>query len=91
MSNARQILAMLQSRAEGDDEHFFFDSLADCCCRSEARLSNPGGGPERGCGKARETSCLRQAVAVPPASPRGELVNLIEMRTPRFELDSVVM
>ena len=23
MSNARQILAMLQSRAEGDDEHFF--------------------------------------------------------------------
>ena len=91
MSNARQILAMLQSKAEGDDEHFF--SIALQIAAAEARQGHRTLAEDlrEAVDKARETSCSRQAVAVPLASPRGELINLIAMRTPRFELDSVVM
>jgi hypothetical protein len=91
MSNAKQILAMLQSKADGDDEHFY--SIALQIAAAEARQGRRTLAEDLrvAVDKARGRSSTGQTVAVPFASPRGDLADLIEMRPARFSLDSVVM
>ena len=91
MSNARQILAMLRSRAEGDEEQFF--TIALQIAAAEARQGHKTVALELrdAVEKARSNSGRGQTVAVPFATPRGDLADLLELRDPRHRLSDVVL
>lgn len=90
MSSAKQILALLRSRAEGDDEQFY--SIVLQIAAAEARQ-----------GRRSTAEALREAVAaargrksdsavaIPFSRPRGDLEGLIELREARFRLSDVVL
>ena len=90
VSNAKQILAMLQSRAEGDDEQFY--SIALQVAAAEARQGH------RSSAEAIRAAVeiarqQRQSTPVPIAfsRPRGDLDGVIEFRDPRLLLKDVVL
>ena len=91
MSNAKQILAMLRSRAEGDDDAFF--SIALQVAASEARQGRRETAQEMRTeiDKARARNSRGASVAIPFASPRGSLEGLLEMRDPRYKFKDVVL
>ena len=91
MSNTKQILAMLESRADGDDEQFF--AIALQIAASEARSGHRSTAEQlrSAVEKAREQTGKGPSVAVPFAMPRGNLADLIELRAPRYELDHVTL
>jgi SpoVK/Ycf46/Vps4 family AAA+-type ATPase len=91
VSNAKQILAMLRSRAEGDEEAFF--SIALQVAASEARQGRRQTAEEMRAeiDKARARASRGASVAVPFAHPRGSLEGLLEMRQARFKLGDVVL
>jgi len=91
LSNVKQILAMLRSRAEGDDETFF--SIALQVAAAEARQGHREVAEEMRAevDKARASSGRGQSVPIQFASPRGSLEGLLELRNPRFNLKDVVL
>jgi len=91
VSNAKQIIAMLRSRAEGDDDTFF--SIALQVAASEARQGRRETAQEMRSEieKARAQSSRGQSVPIPFAAPRGSLEGLIEMREARYTLKDVVL
>jgi SpoVK/Ycf46/Vps4 family AAA+-type ATPase len=91
LSNAKQILAMLKSRAEGDDEMFY--SIALQIAASEARQGRRQTAEEMRAeiDKARARNSRGASVPISLASPRGNLEGLLEMRSPRFMLKDVVL
>lgn len=91
MTNARQILAMLRSRAEGDEEAFF--SIALQIAASEARQGHRQTAEEMRAevDKARAKKGRGASVAIPFAQPRGEIEGLLEVRQARFKLSDVVL
>ncbi len=91
MSNAKQILAMLKSRAEGDEELFY--SIALQVAAAEARQGRRDTAQEMRAeiDKARARSSRGAAVAIPFAHPRGSLEGLLEMREARYKLHDVVL
>lgn len=91
MSNAKQILAMLKSRTEGDDERFF--SIALQVAAAEARQGRKQAAEELRAevDRARARSSRGASVAIPFARPRGDLEGLLEMRQPRFKMKDVVL
>jgi SpoVK/Ycf46/Vps4 family AAA+-type ATPase len=91
LSNVKQILAMLRSRAEGDDETFF--SIALQVAAAEARQGHREVAEEvrAAVDKARAHSSRGQSVPIQLASPRGGLEGLLELRNPRFTLKDVVL
>ncbi|MEQ5828864.1 ATP-binding protein [Sulfitobacter sp. NFXS29] len=90
MSNARQILSMLNSRAVGDEEHFL--SVALQVAAGEARQ-----------GRQSSADAIRDAVQkirggadkphvpISFSKPRGDLDGLLDMREPRYRLCDVVL
>ena len=91
MSNAKQIIAMLRSRADGDDDTFF--SIALQVAASEARQGRRETAQEMRSEieKARAHNSRGQSVPIPFAAPRGNLEGLIEMREARYTLKDVVL
>jgi AAA+ superfamily predicted ATPase len=91
VSNAKQILAMLRSRAEGDDDAFF--SIALQVAASEARQGRRETAQEMRAeiDKARARGTRGASVAIPFAHPRGSLEGLLEMREARYKLKDVVL
>jgi SpoVK/Ycf46/Vps4 family AAA+-type ATPase len=91
VSNAKQILAMLKSRAEGDDEAFF--SIALQIAAAEARQGRRQTAEEMRAeiDKARAKTSRGASIPVPLAAPRGNLEGLLELRKPRFKLKDVVL
>lgn len=91
MSNAKQIIAMLRSRAEGDDESFF--SIALQIAASEARQGRRQSAEEMRAevDKARAKNARGASVPIQFAQPRGSVEGILEMREPRFELRDVVL
>ena len=91
MSNTKQILAMLRSRAEGDEESFF--SIALQVAAAEARQGHRQIAEElrTEVDKARAKTSRGASVAIPFSSPRGSLEGLLELRQPRFNLKDVVL
>jgi SpoVK/Ycf46/Vps4 family AAA+-type ATPase len=91
VSNAKQIIAMLRSRAEGDDDTFF--SIALQVAASEARQGRRETAIEMRTeiDKARALGSRGASVAIPFAAPRGNLEGLLEMREPRYTLNDVVL
>ncbi|WP_363351704.1 ATP-binding protein [Methylocystis echinoides] len=90
MSNAKQILAMLRSRAEGDDDLFL--SIALQIAASEARQGHRSTADQiRSAVEAARTAKKASSVAIPFARPRGDLEGLLEHRKPRYTLKDVVL
>lgn len=91
MSNTKQILALLRSRAEGDDDAFF--SIALQVAAAEARQGRREFAQElrSEIDKARATTSRGASVAIPFSVPRGSLEGLLEMRDPKFKLKDVVL
>lgn len=82
---------MLRCRAAGDEEQFF--TIALQVAAAEARQGHRGvaEGLRDAVEKARADSGPGQTVAVPFAAPRGDLVDLIELRSSSHRLDDVVL
>ena len=91
MSNAKQILAMIRSRAEGDEDAFF--SIALQVAAAEARQGHRQIADElrSEIDKARLRTGRGRSVAIPFSTPRGSLEGLLEHRAPRFTLKDVVL
>lgn len=91
MSNAKQILAMLRSRAEGDDESFY--SIALQVAAAEARQGHRTTAEElrAAVDSARAARSRGASVAIPFGEPRGKLEGLIELCGPRIKLKDVVL
>lgn len=91
MSNVKQIIAMLRSRAEGDDEAFY--SIALQVAASEARQGHRQTAEDlrSEVDKARAKRSPGASVPIKFASPRGNVEGLLEMRDPRFKLKDVVL
>ena len=91
MSNTKQILAMLRSRAEGDEDAFF--SIALQIAASEARQGRRESAQEMRAeiDKARARNSRGASVPISLAAPRGSLEGLLEMREPRFRLKDVIL
>ncbi len=91
MSNTKQILAMLKSRASGDDELFY--SIALQVAASEARQGRKTTATEirEAVQDARGETGQSQGVAIPFGTPKGDLADLLELKKPRFKLGDVVL
>lgn len=91
MSNAKQILAMLRSRAEGDDERFY--SIALQIAASEARQGHRTTAEElrAAVDEARGKASRGASVAIPFAKPRGDLESLIDLKSTKLRLSDVVL
>ena len=91
MSSAKQILALLQSRAEGDDERFFSIALQVAAAEARQGRRQTAEDMRAEIDKARARNSIGASVAIPFAQPRGELEGLLEMRQPRFKFKDVVL
>jgi SpoVK/Ycf46/Vps4 family AAA+-type ATPase len=91
MSNAKQILAMLRSRVEGDEEQFY--SIALQVAASEARQGRRTTADElrAAVDEARGKNGRGAYVAIPFARPRGELENLIDLKATQLRLADVIL
>jgi SpoVK/Ycf46/Vps4 family AAA+-type ATPase len=91
VSNVKQILAMLKSRAEGDDEAFF--SVALQIAAAEARQGRRQNADEMRAeiDKARARTSRGASIPIQFAAPRGNVEGLLELRKPRFKLKDVVL
>ncbi len=91
MSNTKQILAMLRSRAEGDDDQFY--SIALQVAAAEARRGHRQTAEElrAAVDDARSARGTTASVAVPFAAPRGDLEGLLDLREVRTTLSNVIL
>ena len=92
MSDTRQIVAMLQSRAEGDDDQFY--SIALQVAASAARQGHRRTAEDirSAVDEARSASpASHSSVVVPFSAPRTSLEGLLELRQPRVRLSDVVL
>jgi SpoVK/Ycf46/Vps4 family AAA+-type ATPase len=91
MSNTKQILAMLKSRTEGDDERFY--SIVLQIAASEARKGHRTTAEElrTAVDDARAATSRGPSVAIPFSQPRGELEALIDLQEPKLKLKDVIL
>lgn len=91
MTNTKQILALLRSRAEGDDDAFF--SIALQVAAAEARQGHKTTAEEMRVEIERARARRPRGPSIPIAfnQPRGNLEGLIEVREPRFRMKDVVL
>lgn len=91
MSNTRQIVAMLRSRAEGDDDQFY--SIALQVAASAARQGHRQTAEDirSAVDEARSAPASHSSVVVPFSAPRASLEGLLELRQARVRLSDVVL
>ncbi|WP_170573595.1 AAA family ATPase [Ruegeria atlantica] len=91
MSNVKQILSMLRSRAEGDEDQFL--AIALQVAAAEARQGRRSSAEQiRSAVEAlRSSRNDRAAVHVDIARPRGDLEGLLDLRDPQLRLSDVVL
>jgi len=82
---------MLRCRADGDDEQFFTIALQVAAAEARQGHRSVAEGIREAVEKARVSTGRGQTVAVPFAAPRGDLADLIELRSPSHRLDDVVL
>ena len=91
MSNTRQIVAMLRSRAEGDDDQFY--SIALQVAASAARQGHRQTAEDirSAVDEARSAPQSHSSAVVPFSAPRASLDGLLEPRQARVRLSDVVL
>jgi len=91
MSNTKQILAMLESRAENDDERFFAIALQVAAAEARSGRRDSANALRDAVEEARKNSPSRQRVPVSIATPRGDLADILVLRKPRCKLSDVAL
>ncbi len=91
MSNAKQILAMLESRADDDDERFYAIALQVAAAEARSGRRKTAAALRDAIEGARSRSPARQRVPVSIATPRGDLADVLVLREPRYRLSDVAM
>lgn len=91
MSNTKQILAMLKSRVDGNDEQFY--SIALQVAAAEARKGRKSTAEEirEMVDEARLTYSKGASVPISFARPRGDLESLIDFKEAKLKLSNVVL
>lgn len=91
MSNAKQILSMLRSRADGDEERFL--SIALQVAAAEARQGHRTNAEElrSAVDAIRAQRGDSPGVPVAFAQPRGELGSVLDLRDPQIRLSNIVL
>ncbi len=91
MSNTKQILAMLKSRVDGNDEQFY--SIALQVAAAEARKGRRSTAEEirSVVDDARSAQSRGPSVPISFARPRGELESLIDFKEAKLKLSDVVL
>jgi len=91
MPSAKQILALLKSRANGDDEQFY--SIALQIAASEARQGRRSTAEElrKAIDDARTGRIERDSVPVAISRPRGALEGLIDYQNPTIRMGDVII
>ncbi len=91
MSNAKQILAMLESRADDDDERFYAIALQVAASEARSGRRDTATALRDAVEGARSRHPSRQRVPVSIATPRGDLADILVLRSPRYKLADVAM
>ena len=91
MSNTKQILAMLESRAENDDERFFAIALQVAAAEARSGRRETANALRDAVEEARKNSPARQRVPVSIATPRGDLADILVLRKPKYKLSDVAL
>ncbi|MDE0591305.1 AAA family ATPase [Halocynthiibacter sp. C4] len=89
MSSAKQIIAMLRSRADGDDEMFYSVALQAAAAEARRGRKTIAEDIRAAVQDARKYAERGQVVPIRIDEPRGELEGLLELRNARFDLDAV--
>ena len=82
---------MLRCRTAGDDEQFFTIALQIAAAEARQGHRHVAERIREAVEEARGNTGQGQTVAVPFAAPRGNLADLMELRTPSHRLDDVVL
>lgn len=90
LSNTKQILAMIRSQAEGDEEQFF--SIALQVAAAEARKGHRNIAVElrQAVDEARSAAPRGPSVPIPFGEPSGDLSGLLELRNPELKMRDVI-
>ena len=91
MSSSKHIVALLRSRAEGDDEQFYSIALQVAAAGARQGHRTTANEIRAAVDEARSTNGVAPSVVVPFAVPRGELAGLLDLRKPRATLSNVVV
>ncbi|WP_193169975.1 AAA family ATPase [Nisaea nitritireducens] len=91
MANTKQILAMLKSRAAGDDELFYSIALQVAAAEARQGRRTTAEDIRAAVDEARAASGSGPSVPISIAKPRGDLQGLIELREPKIGLRDVVL
>lgn len=91
MSNAKQIISLLRSHAEGDEEQFL--SIALQVAAAEARQGHRSTAEEirTAVETVRGQRGDRPTVPISFAKPRGDLSSILDMRDPQIRVDDVIL
>ena len=89
MSSAKQIIAMLRSRADGDDEMFYSVALQAAAAEARRGRKTIAEDIRAAVQDARKHAERGEVVPIRIDEPRGELEGLLELRTARIDLDAV--
>lgn len=91
MSNVKQILSMLRSRAEGDEDQFLAIALQIAAAEARQGRRSSAEKIRDAVETLRGSGGDRAAVHVDIARPRGDLEGLLDLRDPQIRLSDVVL
>lgn len=97
MASAQQIIALLNSHVQGDQEQFLSIALQVAAGEARAGRRDTADQLRRLVQKARNEAAgaklelAKEAGAIPIARPRGELQNLVSVQYPRLHLSDMVL
>ena len=91
MSNTKQILSMLRSRAEGDEDQFLAIALQVAAAEARQGRRTSAEQLRAAVEKLRRGGGDEASVHIALARPRGDLEGLLDLRNPAFRLSHVVL
>jgi SpoVK/Ycf46/Vps4 family AAA+-type ATPase len=91
MSNAKQIVAMLRSRAEGDDEQFFSIALQVAAAEARQGRRETANDIRAAVDASRAAGGVKPSIPIAFSRPRGDLEGLLELRPAAITLADVVV
>ncbi|SNY93509.1 Predicted ATPase, AAA+ superfamily [Cohaesibacter sp. ES.047] len=91
MSNTKHILAMLRSRASGDDEQFYSIALQIAAAEARQGRRSTADDLRSAVDEARALKSRNASVAIPFSQPRGDLEALVDLREPKLRMQDVVL
>ncbi len=91
MSNAKQIVAMLRSRAEGDEEQFFSIALQVAAGEARQGRRETAESIRKAVDDARSKHGVKPSVPIAFAQPRGDLEGLLDHKVATVSLADVTL